>query len=414
MLARGQYISQSPKHTTQQQHIFLDVLVIQSNTLKRQDRTMLMNVFRHRGVLRHGHPQSLLCCRSIVVQSPTIMPELDSTLLDMPLPKFILQNFHDPIRKNEVAMIDGTTGVSSTFGEMHDHVYCVANSLRRLLRDAGMDATKATIAIISPNHIHYFTAFQAIALIGAKSTTLNPLCTEDDAYHQLTITGCQVIFAHPLCLSKVQTVMKRLKGKVAAVITLDDNMDTTLPRPTTFNDQHNHHRDGATCVHVEINELIRNESIQHIDCDSFLPDNQPFDPHSILTIPFSSGTTGKPKGVMLSHRNIVANILQCLPFEGDYLRPTTTQPRGTLLLPLPFFHIFGLSSGMLVPLYVGGRLIFMPSFDLKQYLEIIQKYKVTRGFVVPPIVLALAKHPMIDDYDLSSLQCLMSGIYHTG
>ena len=114
---------------------------------------------------------------------------------------------------------------------------------------------------------------------------------------------------------------------------------------------------------------------------------------------------------MLSHRNIVANILQCLPFEGDYLRPTATQPRGTLLLPLPFFHIFGLSSGMLVPLYVGGRLVFMPSFDLKQYLEIIQKYKVTRGFVVPPIVLALAKHPMIDDYDLSSLQCLMSGIY---
>ena len=358
----------------------------------------MMNVFRRRMLLMHRYPPRQQC-RSIVV-SPKIMPELDSPLLDMPLPKFILQNFHDSKRKNEVAIVDGTTGFSSTYGQMHDDVYRMANSLRRLLREADLDATKSCIAIMSPNHMHYFTAFQAIALIGAKSTTLNPLCTEDDAFHQLTITGCQAIFAHPMCLPKVLSVMKRLDGKVAAIISLEETKDN-IPGTTMSN--------GA-CPHVEINELIKNESIQHIDCDSFLPNSQPFDPNSILTIPFSSGTTGKPKGVMLSHRNIVANVLQCLPFEGDYLRPTPTQPRGTLLLPLPFFHIFGLTSGMLVPLYAGGRLVFMPSFDLKQYLEIIQKYKVTRGFVVPPIVLALAKHPMVDDYDLSSLQCLMSGI----
>ena len=360
---------------------------------------MMMNVLR-RVLLRCPQRQQ---GRSIVVKSPKIMPELDSTLLDMPLPKFILQHFQDPKHRNEVAMVDGSTGFSLTYGQIHENVYRVANSLRRLLREANVDPTKACIAIMSPNHMHYFTAFQAIALIGAKSTTLNPLCTEDDACHQLTITGCQAVFAHPMCLPKVQAVMKRLDGKMAVVITLEDKSNLV---PSTTASTSN----GA-CQYVEINELINHEPMQHIDCDSFLPSGQPFDPSSILTIPFSSGTTGKPKGVMLSHRNIVANVLQCLPFEGDYLRATTTQPRGTLLVPLPFFHIFGLTSGMLVPLYGGGRLVFMPSFDLQQYLEIIQKYKVTRGFVVPPIVLALAKHPMVNDYDLSSLQCLMSGIF---
>jgi acyl-CoA synthetase (AMP-forming)/AMP-acid ligase II len=111
---------------------------------------------------------------------------------------------------------------------------------------------------------------------------------------------------------------------------------------------------------------------------------------------------------MLTHQNLVSNVLQALPFEGNFLKSPKRAERGTLLCPLPFFHIYGLTAGLLVSTYVGSKLIFMAQFDLIKYLEIIQTHKVTRGFVVPPIVLALTKHPVVDRYDLTSLECLVS------
>ena len=118
------------------------------------------------------------------------------------------------------------------------------------------------------------------------------------------------------------------------------------------------------------------------------------------------------KGVMLSHRNLIANVLQCMPYEGDYIKPKVKNDwstRGSVLVPLPFFHIYGMVAGMCDPLNAGGELILMPQFDLQKYLEIVQKYRVTRSYVVPPIILALAKHPIVSNYDLKSLECLMSG-----
>lgn len=112
---------------------------------------------------------------------------------------------------------------------------------------------------------------------------------------------------------------------------------------------------------------------------------------------------------MLSHKNIIANMLQITAFEGEAFKATPTKPRGTILFPLPFYHIYGMVFGLCVGTYNGGRLIFMPAFDLAQYLSLVQDYRVTRSFVVPPIVLALAKHPLVEQFDLSSLESIMSG-----
>jgi len=158
--------------------------------------------------------------------------------------------------------------------------------------------------------------------------------------------------------------------------------------------------------------MIASEDIKNIDTNSFHANSKHFDCHDLLTVPFSSGTTGKPKGVMLSHHNLLSNVLQCMPYEGDYIKPKIKNDwstRGTVLVPLPFFHIYGMTAGMCVPLNAGGKLILMAQFDLQKYLEIIQNHKVTRSYVVPPIVLGLAKHPIVSNYNLSSLECLMSG-----
>ena len=85
-----------------------------------------------------------------------------------------------------------------------------------------------------------------------------------------------------------------------------------------------------------------------------------------------------------------------------------------VLVPLPMFHIFGLVIGMLLPPIVQAKVLLMASFDLIVFLESIQKYKVTRSFVVPPIVLALAKHPIVDNYDFSSLETLACGAAPVG
>ena len=117
---------------------------------------------------------------------------------------------------------------------------------------------------------------------------------------------------------------------------------------------------------------------------------------------YSSGTTGLPKGVMLTHRNLVANVAQVSPFlpggEGE-----------RAIAVLPFYHIYGLTVLLNMGLWQGVTLVTMPRFDLEGFLRLIQEQRITRAYLVPPIVLALAKHPLVDRYDLSSLVSINSG-----
>jgi len=119
-------------------------------------------------------------------------------------------------------------------------------------------------------------------------------------------------------------------------------------------------------------------------------------------MPYSSGTTGLPKGVMLTHYNLVANLLQSACVLG-------VTERDTLTGVLPFFHIYGMVVIMNLSLHVGATVVTMPRFDLEQFLQTMEKYRITYANVVPPIVLALSKNPLVDNYDLSSLRILFSG-----
>lgn len=136
---------------------------------------------------------------------------------------------------------------------------------------------------------------------------------------------------------------------------------------------------------------------------------------------YSSGTTGKPKGVKLSHYNITSNILQLQVAENHNLTWDGSQTSRDIPLPepgkggdkvlacLPFFHIYGLTVLVHSPVYSGVTTVVLSKFDIDTWCHLVQKHSITYSYIVPPIVLHLAKHPAVSSYDLSSLRMTQSG-----
>ena len=133
-----------------------------------------------------------------------------------------------------------------------------------------------------------------------------------------------------------------------------------------------------------------------------LAEQVPVDLDDVVVLPYSSGTTGLAKGVMLTHRNLVSNIEQTLG-------TVAMDEDDAFVAVLPFFHIYGMQVLMNIGLRAGATIVTMPRFDLEQFLSLHQEHRLTRAFVAPPMVVALAKHPVVDNYDLSALRWILSG-----
>jgi len=121
-------------------------------------------------------------------------------------------------------------------------------------------------------------------------------------------------------------------------------------------------------------------------------------------IPYSSGTTGLPKGVCLTHSNLVTNLLQLEKAEGE-----GWELGEIIISPLPVFHIYGMTVSSLHCGWKGHSVVTMSGrFDLERFLELVEEYQPQRAHLVPPILVELAKNPMVDDYDVSSLKYIIS------
>jgi acyl-CoA synthetase (AMP-forming)/AMP-acid ligase II len=281
---------------------------------------------------------------------------------DTDVTSFVLEDAAQ--RGDRPALIDGPTGRTLTYEELLNGVRALAAGL------AARGFVKGDVlAVHMPNLPEYAIVFHGVAAAGGRCTTVNPLYTAGELAHQLTDSGATMIVTVAPFLD--------IATEAAAKAGVDDVFVVG-------------EAEGAT----PFTELLGDPSDApevHIDPTS-----------DLAVLPYSSGTTGLPKGVMLTHRNLVSNLIQVqerFPIGDD----------DVLIGVLPFFHIYGMTVIMNQGLRNGATIVTMPRFDLEQFLGLIADHGVTRVYVVPPIALALGKHPAVDGHDLSSVETIMSG-----
>ncbi len=281
---------------------------------------------------------------------------------DLPLTPFVLQSADQ--RAGKIALIEGLSGEKITYAELRAQVHTAAGNLaRRGLRQGDV------FGIYSPNLPEYAVAFHAAALAGAITTTINPLYTVDEVACQLRESGAKYLLTAEPLYDKAREAAS--KSGVRDLFVFGEAQDAI-----SFADLL---REDAPPPRVEINPR-----------------------EDIVALPFSSGTTGLAKGVMLTHRNMVASILQT-----EAVGHVTADD--VLVCFLPLFHIYGLNVILNIGLHAGATIIMLPRFQLEEVLQIMQDYGVTFAHLVPPVVLALAKSPVIDKYDLSKLKTIFTG-----
>ena len=251
-------------------------------------------------------------------------------------------------------------GRSYTFGQTWE----AGRRLGRFLQDNGIGKGDR-VAIFSANAPEYFVAFYGILFAGGVVTTLNPLYKEREVLHQLEDCQASAIFT------------------LVALRPLVDAARERLPH---------------------LKHLFAIEDVWRLAGDA--PDELlpvPLDPREDLAaLPYSSGTTGLPKGVMLTHFNLTSNVRQTLSVG-------MTTSYSVLLDFLPFYHIYGMIVLMACGFAQGATQVVMSRFDPALCLELVQRHRITNLFAVPPALLALAHFPDTGKYDTSSLMMIMSG-----
>ncbi|KAK4147659.1 uncharacterized protein C8A04DRAFT_33811 [Dichotomopilus funicola] len=249
------------------------------------------------------------------------------------------------------------------------------------------------LAFYTPNSIDTPILTLGALWAGGTVSPANPLYTVDELAFQLRDSGAKGLVTQPANLRTALSAAAKAGLPRDRIILLG-----TQPDPS---DRARH-----------FSALLRQHSKDRNYDNGKLPHPYRITPKNDLAfLVYSSGTTGLPKGVGLSHHNMVANILQASYTEGSQWRshggPTGDGDRQ--LGVLPFFHIYGLTCGVLMSIHEGWRLVVLERFDMLQALRTIERYRITFAYVPPPVVLAFSKHPAVDEYDLSSLKVLHSG-----
>ena len=255
-----------------------------------------------------------------------------------------------------------------TFRELEGLSNALAHGLRALGVGKG-----DRVALFMTNRPEYLVSFEATSKVGGTVTPINPAYHAEEVEYQLNDSEARVLIVHEERYPIVAAIRASL---------------TTVRHVLVIGGE-------APAGTESWDALVR-------DHPATAPPEVAIDiERDLIALPYSSGTTGLPKGVMLTHRNLVSNHLQCT----SAARMTE---RDVLLLFLPFYHIYG-SMLMGAAVASGATNCIMERFEAMTALRITQHYGVTLFYAVPPVLLALSQMPQLRDFDLSSVRYIMSG-----
>ncbi|KAI8321217.1 acetyl-CoA synthetase-like protein [Martensiomyces pterosporus] len=276
--------------------------------------------------------------------------------------------------------VDSSTGRSLTASELKSYAFRFAAGLRSSIGLAAGDA----VAVFALNSINFPVAAYGIVASGAVCTPANPSYTPRELAHQLSDSKCKAIVVGDGLMQTVKEALALTEHAVEHVLLMDES--------------------NSRCEGSIFNVMSEDDA-------------SPFgngQPPSFATAPayicYSSGTTGKPKGVVLTHRNMIANAMQINSLkELDLPKDPSQDQFDTFLGLAPFCHTYGLSYVLHSSVSLGGRVVVMRSYTFDKFLKAVQDYRISFGYLVPPIVCALSKDPRVGQYDLSTMKTILSG-----
>lgn len=271
------------------------------------------------------------------------------------------------------ALVDGISGQAVTLREAKHAARCFGSGLLRLGAQSG-----EVLAIVMPNSPEYAMAFLGASEAGLVITTLNPIYTSHEIRGQLTNSESKYVVTTPQLLSKVQEAVGDTDIRI--LLTGEDPPSSCL---------------SATALFRDSGDLMTSPPA--------------VSPSSTCVLPYSSGTTGVPKGVMLTHGNLVANMAQLNHPLMEFM-----EDHETTLCVLPMFHIFAMNVTMSNMLLSGGKMVTLPMFDPGQFLSSLLEHRPSFLHVAPPLVGFLANHPAVTEDHLSSIRQIFCGAAPAG
>jgi acyl-CoA synthetase (AMP-forming)/AMP-acid ligase II/NAD(P)-dependent dehydrogenase (short-subunit alcohol dehydrogenase family) len=291
---------------------------------------------------------------------------------DMRLPEFVLGQARS--RGAKTALIEADSGRQMSYARLADAVSGAAE----WLSGAGVRPGDV-VALFAPNGIEFVIAWYAASSAGAVVTTVNPVLTEEELTSHLRRTGTRwLITTAALFTGKLAAVAGQVPGLAGNFVL---GVAPDIP--------------GARRFDALGFGIWRAPGSDDASGGSRGTDDVAF-------LPTSSGTTGRPKIVVLTHRSLVANL-------SIFTHAQRVTDSDVCIALAPMFHLYGLQSGLNSALVQGATIVILPRFELGAFLRAIQDYRVTRADIVPPVAVLLAKSELVDEFDLSSLRLLLSG-----
>ncbi|KAF7795577.1 hypothetical protein EIP86_006739 [Pleurotus ostreatoroseus] len=301
---------------------------------------------------------------------------------------YLTRTRFDEFPRHRPAFTDAETGKTITRGEFRDMLLSMGWGLRHeLAKRGGVQLQRGDVVmILSPNSLAWPVMLFGGFAAGLRMTLANSAYTPREVLHQWTDSKAKAVLVHPSLLPVLLETFKLLDLSFTDAKRKIIVADWGLPPQSSFND------------YITMSDILGKGSLAEEEKYTGEQANE------TALLCYSSGTTGKPKGVETTHRNLVSVI--AMVGVGF---PNLHEPNPTMLGVLPFYHIYGCVKILQFPFSRGMRTVIMSRFNPVEFCRAIERYAVTQALIVPPMCLVLAHSPAVDKFNLKSLRIMFSG-----